>query len=107
MLPTYQENFGLVLPEALACRTPVVTTYGTDIWRELAAAGARIVDQNPKAIAAAVGELLADDRLRTELGKRGREYVQNWLAEEKVSSGYEQMYRAAIAHAAQKRQNSR
>lgn len=103
VLPTYQENFGLVLPEALACRTPVVTTKGTDIWRELADAGARIVDQNPKAIAAAIAELLADDRLRSELGNRGREYVRNWLAEEKVAAGYEQMYRDAIAKDAQKR----
>jgi glycosyltransferase involved in cell wall biosynthesis len=103
VLPTYQENFGLVLPEALACRTPVVTTQGTDIWRELADAGARIVDQNPNAIAAAIAELLADDQLRFELGNRGREYVCNWLGEEKVAPGYERMYRDAIAHGAQRR----
>jgi glycosyltransferase involved in cell wall biosynthesis len=107
VLPTYQENFGLVLPEALACRTPVVTTKGTDIWRELADAGARIVDQEPAAIAAAVGELLANDQMRTELGSRGREYVRNWLAEDKAVAGYEQMYRCAIACAAQKRSGPR
>jgi glycosyltransferase involved in cell wall biosynthesis len=102
VLPTYQENFGLVLPEALACRTPVVTTRGTDIWRELADAGARIVEQNPKAIAAAVAELLADDQLRAELGNRGRVYVRNWLSEGKVAAGYEQMYRDAVSKAEQK-----
>ena len=41
--------------------------------------------------------------MRAELGKRGREYVRNWLAKEKVAAGYEQMYRDAIAHAAQMR----
>ena len=102
VLPTYQENFGLVLPEALACGTPVVTTRGTDIWRELAAAGAWIVEQNPPAIAAAVAELLASEQLRTDLGVRGRQFVRDWLAEDKVSAGYEQMYRDAINRAAAK-----
>jgi glycosyltransferase involved in cell wall biosynthesis len=99
VLPTYQENFGLVLPEALACGTPVITTRGTDIWRELTDAGAYIVDQNPEAIAQAIARILSDDQLRSDLGTRGREYVKNWLAEDKVSAGYERMYRDTIEHA--------
>ncbi len=35
ILPTHSENFGIVVAEALACGTPVATTYGTP-WRELA-----------------------------------------------------------------------
>lgn len=99
VLPTHQENFGLVLPEALACRTPVVTTRGTDIWQELAQAGARIVERDPRILADTIAQLLADDQLRQDLGERGREYVMNWLAEDKVSEGYERMYRETIAHA--------
>lgn len=100
VLPTHQENFGLVLPEALACGTPVVTTRGTDIWRELAAAGAMIVENQPMEIARALAELLANDEKRRALGEQGRTYVKNWLANEKVLAGYEQMYRDTIRHAA-------
>lgn len=96
VLPTHQENFGLVLPEAFACGTPVVTTRGTDIWRELAEAGAKIVDNQPRAIADAIANLLADDEAREQLGRQGREYVRNWLAEDKVQAGYERMYADTI-----------
>lgn len=34
VLPTYSENFGMVIAEALACGVPVITTNGTP-WQEL------------------------------------------------------------------------
>ncbi|MDZ4657284.1 MAG: glycosyltransferase [Bythopirellula sp.] len=101
VLPTHQENFGLVLPEALACGTPVVTTRGTDIWRELAEAGATIVENQPSELARAISEILSNAERRLALGEQGRQYVKNWLAEDKVLAGYEQMYRDTIDRAAQ------
>src|SRR5262249_19712285 len=49
VLPSYQENFGLVLVEALACGTPVITTKAVDIWPELEASGSAILMDNPDA----------------------------------------------------------
>lgn len=96
VLPTYQENFGLVLPEAMATGTPVVTTRGTDIWRELQQGGAKIVDFSPSSIADAIADLLSDETRRREIGRQGQTFVRQWLNVENVAAGYERMYRDAV-----------
>jgi len=35
ILPSHQENFGLVVPESLACSTPVLISNKVNIWREV------------------------------------------------------------------------
>lgn len=42
-LPSHQENFGIVVAEALACGAPVLTTNKVNIWREIEADGAGII----------------------------------------------------------------
>jgi glycosyltransferase involved in cell wall biosynthesis len=43
VLPSHQENFGIVVAEALACRTPVLITDKVNIWREVKKSGAGLV----------------------------------------------------------------
>lgn len=43
VLPSHQENFGIVVSEALASGTPVLITNKVNIWREIEADGAGIV----------------------------------------------------------------
>jgi glycosyltransferase involved in cell wall biosynthesis len=43
VLPSHQENFGLVIVEALACGTPVLISDRVNIWREIIEEGAGLV----------------------------------------------------------------
>jgi glycosyltransferase involved in cell wall biosynthesis len=43
ILPSHQENFGIVVAEALACGTPVLITDKVNIWQEVHEGGAGLV----------------------------------------------------------------
>src|SRR5262249_53984383 len=76
VLPTYSENFGIAVFEALAYGLPVITTTGMDLWEELAGTGrARIIQPNADALAEVLNEL-------AERGWRpaaGLDAVRAWL----------------------------
>ena len=44
VLPSHQENFGIVVAEALACGVPVLISHQVNIWREVAADEAGLVE---------------------------------------------------------------
>jgi glycosyltransferase involved in cell wall biosynthesis len=46
ILPSHQENFGIVVVEALACGTPVLLSRKVQIWREIIEAGAGYAEQD-------------------------------------------------------------
>lgn len=43
ILPSHQENFGIVVAEALACGIPVLISNRVNIWREIQADGAGLI----------------------------------------------------------------
>ncbi len=44
ILPSHQENFGLVVAEAMACGTPVLVSDKVNIWREIEASHSGFVE---------------------------------------------------------------
>jgi len=100
VLPTAQENFGLVLPEALAAGLPVITTRNVAIWRELERSqGARIVDRTAHAFAAAIRCLQSDPDRRATMGQLGRDWATRQFSGVEIAQRYEAMYRQAIQRA--------
>jgi glycosyltransferase involved in cell wall biosynthesis len=46
VLPSHQENFGIAVAEALGCGTPVLISNKINIWREIEADGAGLVEND-------------------------------------------------------------
>jgi len=49
VLPSHQENFGIVVAEAMACAVPVLTTRKVNIWREVEASGGGVIVNDTQA----------------------------------------------------------
>ena len=94
VLPTYSENFGIVVAEALWAGVPVITTKGTP-WKELEERKCGWwIDVGVEPLVAALSESLVISRqLLGEMGERGRRLVEEkytWDAVVKAMiKGYE------------------
>jgi glycosyltransferase involved in cell wall biosynthesis len=71
--PSRYEGFGLPPLEAMACGTPVITTSVSSMPEHVGDAGILVPPGDMEALTGAMARLAADESLREELGKRGRE----------------------------------
>jgi phosphatidylinositol alpha-mannosyltransferase len=70
---TGRESFGIVLLEAMAAGTPIVCSdiHGYKGVVRRGREGLLVPPRKPKALASAIGQLLANDELRAEMGRNG------------------------------------
>ncbi|MCK4820729.1 glycosyltransferase, partial [bacterium] len=72
-LPSYTENFGMAVVEAMACGLPVVISDRVNIWREVKSAGAgEVIPCDADRLADALERLLDDPVLCKTMGKAGK-----------------------------------
>lgn len=93
VLPTYSENFGMVIAEAMSCGVPVVTTNGTP-WQELNDKELGwCIDLNLENLVLTITQAinLGADAL-FDMGQRGSMYVQRTYQFTQVAEKNKQVY---------------
>jgi glycosyltransferase involved in cell wall biosynthesis len=93
VLPSYSENFGIVVAEALGYQVPVLTTTGCP-WQELETEKCGWwVDPTPEGINAGLNAALeSSDAERREMGVRGRELVKQKYLWPAIASNMSDFY---------------
>lgn len=94
VLPSYSENFGNVVAEAMAMACPVVVSPEVGIAALVADTGAGVVtDCSPERLASTIRSMLAETSLLRAMGARGREAVHARLSWSSVGQQAESLYR--------------
>jgi glycosyltransferase involved in cell wall biosynthesis len=98
ILPSYSENFGLVVAEAMACARPVIATTGTP-WKVVEDAGAGLwVAPEIGAIRGALEKLMVlRPEERDAMGRRGRELVLREMTWPSIARKFMSLYAAIRA----------
>ncbi|MEB3209762.1 MAG: glycosyltransferase [Leptolyngbyaceae bacterium] len=77
VLPSFSENFGIAVAEALIAKLPVVITPGIQIASDIERANAGIVVSNDlSSLTHAIARLLSSPELRQTLGQNGQQFAQ-------------------------------
>lgn len=104
VLPSYTENFGMTVVEAMACGCPVVISDQVNIWREVQEEGAGVVvGLDPPQIADAICRVLGDKDAAKKMGRRGRRAAQRRYGWPRIVEQMTQVYRGVIEASAGRR----
>ena len=96
--PTWKEQFGRVIVEALWCGIPVVGSDSGEIpWLiELTGGGLTFPEGNPTQLAARLSELRAAPELRRQLTRSGRAAVERLFSVPAASDAFERLLAGAL-----------
>lgn len=97
VLPSFSENFGVAVAEAMAAGLPVIVTPGVQISPEIAEAKAGlVVEGEVETLADAIATLLNSPHLRHELGENGKRLVSHRYSWKVIAQNLISVYTAII-----------
>ncbi len=101
MVPSTQENFGMIVPEALICGTPVYASLGTP-WGELNEYQCGWwKDNEPQTIAKVMLEILSmSEADAVAMGARGRKLMEEEYEQHKVAGMMNDLYKWVVGECA-------
>lgn len=93
ILPSYSENFGIVVLEAMAMGCPVVVTPEVGLSDTVGEIGSGIVVKgNPDILGKSINNLLSNPKVMRQMGENGKKVVKEWFTWEAVSGQMEKVY---------------
>lgn len=93
VLPSYSENFGISVVEAMACGVPVIISDKVNIWREVEANGAgRVAPCDVERFAEEMLGLLDEPEEATRIGENGRALVKKRFQWPSVAVALQEVY---------------
>ena len=95
VLPSYSENFGIAIVEAMACGVPVAISDRVNIWREIGQAKAGLVGSpDVETVARQIETLAADPAAAAQMGERGRALAMERFSWGTIARQLETVYRS-------------
>ncbi len=90
--PTWKEQFGRVLVEAMACQTAVIGSDSGEIPNVIGDAGLVFAEGDAQSLASHLLRLASDPILRVDLGRRGRARALAHFTHERIAAATYQVY---------------
>lgn len=98
VLPSYSENFGVAIAEAMAAGLPVIVTPGVQIAPDIANANAGLVIEGDiEPLKDAIAQLLTSPELRHQLGENGKRLASDRYSWSAIAQNLTTAYAAIIA----------
>jgi len=93
LLPSYSENFGMSVVEALACNCPVIISDKVGLWPGIKSSDAGwVIPNDAKALVESISQALDNPKIALQKGLNGNTWVKNNFDIQKIGTDFIHLY---------------